>query len=282
MTSVAALIVTSNSQAWIRSTLESVRTQRRQPDAIVIVDDGSTDDTRAIIDDVLGGTAHVQRATSKAQDRTTRIAHNFLQGIRACAAEGADVVVLGDHDDLWHPARVGHQATQLANDPDALMVAGDGRIVDEHGRATSRTLRDTFPVPADWDDQPIGDQIAYAIRHSIATGGASALKPAAFAEGTIPRGWLHDRWWSLVATVRGGMRIDPAPVIDYRVSATQEVGLATGQQAKNTAERLQEAAKTAPQTLKKARALHDALRDRAITEEARRALSWPNLLKSLA
>ena len=280
MTSVAALLVTSNSQAWIRATLESVRTQRRQPDAIVIVDDGSTDDTRAIIDDVFGGTAHVHRATSKAQDRTTRIAHNFLQGIRACADH--DVVVLGDHDDLWHPARVGHQATQLANDPDALMVAGDGRIVDEHGRATSRTLRDTFPVPADWDDQPIGDQIAYAIRHSIATGGASALKPAAFAEGTIPRGWLHDRWWSLVATVRGGMRIDPAPVIDYRVSATQEVGLATGQQAKTTAERLQEAAKTAPQTLKKARALHDALRDRAITEEARRALSWPNLLKSLA
>lgn len=280
MTSVAALIVTSNSQAWIRATLESVRTQRRQPDAIVIVDDGSTDDTRAIIDDVLGSTADVQRATSKAHDRTTRIAHNFLQGIRACADH--DVVVLGDHDDLWHPARVGHQATQLANDPNALMVAGDGRIVDEHGRATSRTLRDTFPVPADWDDQPIGDQIAYAIRHSIATGGASALKPQAFQDLKIPEGWLHDRWWSLVATVRGGMRIDPAPVIDYRVSATQEVGLATGQQAKTTAERFQEAAKTSPQTLKKARELHDALRDQAVTDEARRALSWPNLLKSLA
>lgn len=280
MTSVAALIVTRNSQAWIRATLESVRSQRRQPDAIVIVDDGSSDDTRAIIDEVLHNDVHVERATSKAKDRTTRIAHNFLQGIRACA--DYDVVVLGDHDDLWHPARIGHQATQLANDPDALMVAGDGRIVDEQGRATNRTLRDTFPVPADWDDQPIGDQIAYAIRHSIATGGASALKPAAFAGQRIPDGWLHDRWWSLAATVRGGMRIDPAPVIDYRVSVTQEVGLATGQQAKTTTERLEQALKTAPQTLAKARDLHDALRSQAVSEQARKALAWPNLLKSLA
>ena len=280
MTSVAALLVTSNSQAWIRATLESVRTQRRQPDAIIIVDDNSTDDTMTIIDEVLNGTARVERATSRALDRTTRIAHNFLQGVRACADH--DVVILGDHDDLWHPARVGHQATQLANDPDALMVAGDGRIVDDQGRATSRTLRDTFPMPADWDDQPIEDQIAYAIRHSIATGGASALKPAAFADERIPDGWLHDRWWSLVATVRGGMRIDPAPVIDYRVSATQEVGLATGQQAKTTAERLQHAARTAPQTLKKARDLHEALRSQAVSAEARTALTWPNLLRSLA
>lgn len=280
MTSVAALLVTSNSQAWIRATLESVRTQRRQPDAIVIVDDNSTDDTMTIIDEVLNGTARIERATSRAQDSTTRIAHNFLQGVRACADH--DVVILGDHDDLWHPARVGHQATQLANDPDALMVAGDGRIVDEQGRATSRSLRDTFPVPADWDDQPIEDQIAYAIRHSIATGGASALKPAAFADERIPDGWLHDRWWSLWATVRGGMRIDPAPVIDYRVSATQEVGLATGQQAKTTAERLQHAARTAPQTLKKAHDLHEALRSQAVSAEARTALTWPNLLRSLA
>ena len=282
MTSVAALLVTSNSQAWIRATLESVRTQRRQPDVIVIVDDGSADDTRAIIDDVLKDTARIERATSKAKDRTTRIAHNFHQGIRACAEAGADIVILGDHDDLWHPARVGHQATQLANDPNALMVAADGRIVDEHGRASGKTLRDTFPVPADWDDEPIADQIAYAIRHSIATGGASALKPREFVDRNIPEGWLHDRWWSLVATVRGGMRIDPAPVIDYRISATQEVGLATGQQQKTPAERLTSALGSAPETLRKAQDLHRALGAQATTDEAKRALAWPNLLKSLA
>lgn len=282
MTTVAALIVTSNSQAWIRATLESVRTQRRQPDAIVIVDDNSTDDTKAIIDEVLNGTAQIERATSKAQDRTTRIAHNFLQGVRTCAAQGADIVVLGDHDDLWHPARVGHQATQLANDPDALMVAGDGRIVDEQGRATSRTLRDTFPVPADWDDQPIEDQIAYAIRHSIATGGASALKTSAFSDQRIPEGWLHDRWWSLLATVQGGMRIDPAPVIDYRISATQEVGLATGHQQQTTGERLRSAANSAPQTWRKAQDLHTTLRRAATSPPARAALGWPKLLHALS
>lgn len=282
MTSAAALIVTNNSQAWIRATLESVRSQRQQPDVIAIVDDGSTDATHAIVRELLGeADLHLERATSKAQSRTTRIAHNFHQGIRSCMRLGADIVILGDHDDLWHPARVGHQVTQLVNDPGALMVAADGRIVDEHGRASGRSLRDTFPVPADWSDEPIGDQIAFAIRHSIATGGASALKPEAFVDMTIPPGWLHDRWWSLAATVQGGMRIDPAPVIDYRVSATQEVGLDTGHQADSAGLRIVHAARKAPTTARKLADLR-ALRALAKDEGARRALTWPELVKALA
>ena len=277
--SVAALLVTSNSQRWIGRTLETIVGQDRPADAVVVIDDNSTDDTRRIIHDVLGGRATVVRATSRAGDTTTRIAHNFHQGIRACADH--EVVVLGDHDDLWHPGRIAHQVRLLADDPTAQMVASDGRLVDALDVAVGGTLRSTFPVPDGWSTLAAADQVAYAVRHSIATGGASALRPTAFADLSIPAGWLHDRWWSLVATVRGGMRLDDAVVIDYRVSDTQEVGLSRGRQDHSTARRVARAAQDAPEVLAKLGDIATRLRPLAADPQARRALAWPHLLRAL-
>ena len=67
-------------------------------------------------------------STTTSTDVTTRIAQNFVQGVRACAA--ADLVVLGDHDDVWHPSRVAHQVGMLGVWARAAMVASDGVLVD--------------------------------------------------------------------------------------------------------------------------------------------------------
>jgi len=276
---VAALLVTSNSARWIEATLESILAQTRQPDAFVVIDDNSTDDTRSIISSVLKGQALVYRATSRAADTTTRIAHNFRQGVRACADHA--VAVLGDHDDLWHPDRIEHQTRELSNHPSALMLASDGALIDAQGQSKEGSLRDAFPVPADWNDLTTLDQLRSVLRHSIATGGASALRPAAFADVVIPAGWLHDRWWSLVATVLGGMRIDGEQLIDYRVSGTQEVGLGQGRQRDSKLHRAASAATQAPMVLGKVRDLHAGLQPLTTDPTLARALSWAGLARAL-
>jgi len=161
-----------------------------------------------------------------ATDIHTRIASNFLQGVQHSQAE---IVLLGDHDDSWHPHRAGHQIAFLQQHPEAAMLASDGLIVGQEG-PSSRTLRDVFPVPADFNDWRSSQQFGYAVRHSVATGGASAIRPASFPDLRIPKGWLHDRWWSLVATAHHRLVIDPTVVIDYRVLDGQQVGLATQHQ----------------------------------------------------
>jgi hypothetical protein len=98
-------------------------------------------------------------------------------------------------------------------------------LIDEHGAAMPGTIRSTFAIPGDFNDQPIRRQSTYAVRHSIATGGACALRPAAMTDWSIPAGWLHDRWWSLAAVRMGRFEADPTPVIDYRVTSNQQVGL---------------------------------------------------------
>jgi len=278
---IAALLVTHNSERWLQETLESIANQTRKPDHIVVIDDNSTDSTVAILSE--HGIMPIA-ATTRATDVTTRIAQNFQQGIRE--VKDADIVVLGDHDDIWHQTRVERQASLLQGIGKAnagtsiLMVASDGTLVDENGNATSGTLRSTFPVVADWNELPADQQLNYALKHSLATGGASAIKPSYFADQEIPVGWLHDRWWSLLATVRLGMLIDIESVIDYRVHGSQQVGLNTGTQTMSADNKAKARTKSLSASMKKAKDLNGALRAKCATPSMRAELSWSRLLKS--
>ena len=172
----------------------------------------------------------VPPSRTPAIDPATRIAQNFHQVLRLAVTEGADLVVLGDHDDLWHRNRIKHQCAVLARNPSTAMLASDGFLIDEHGAAVAGTIRGTFPLLEDFNGQPLRARLTYATRHSIATGGASALRPARLSDWSVPPGWLHDRWWSVVSLRAGKFLADSTPVIDYRLSADQEVGLDAAQQ----------------------------------------------------
>ena len=228
MSSVAALVVTHDSERWIEATLRSILEQSLLPETVVVIDDASADRTLEIVVDVLGTDADVRAADTSASDRITRIAQNFEQGVRAC--EAYDIVVLGDHDDIWHPTRIEHQARLLADSPSVAMVASDGMLVDAEGQAVGGRLRTVFPVDDGFNVLSPAQQMRFTLRHSIATGGASALRPSLFADLTVPPEWLHDRWWSLVATAQESMLVDDVVVIDYRVTESQEVGLNRGTQ----------------------------------------------------
>ena len=224
---VAAVIVTHNSENFLGQTLHSIEDQSHPAQIRIAVDDHSSDATGDLLNH---GGFTVVRATSAADDVTTRIAQNFHQACREAVEQGADLIVLGDHDDVWHRDRIEYQVALLQQHTHIAMLASDGFLIDEHSAALPGTIRSNFPVPSDFNTRKLSAQLRYAVRHSIATGGASALRPAALSDWAVPAGWLHDRWWSLVALRAGRLWLDPSPVIDYRVSPNQQVGLNTSQQ----------------------------------------------------
>ena len=227
MTRVAALLVTHNSSHVIAPTLASVLQQSRVPDLLIAIDDNSTDGT---LNDLRESGFSTMQSTSTSLVPETRIAQNFVQGVRTAISHGADIVVLGDHDDVWHLNRVEHQAKLLASQESTAMVASDGFLIDEFGAAVPGTLRQTFPVPSDLMTLPPRKQWSFALRHSLATGGASAIRPSTLTDWSVPPRWLHDRWWSLEALRHKALMIDTTPVIDYRISVNQRVGLETAGQ----------------------------------------------------
>ena len=276
MPRVGVVLVTHDAQQWLGETLDSIAAQSVAPDRLVVVDDASADGTRAILE---ARGIPVLAAATTATDVTARIAANFEQGVRACS--GCDLVALGDHDDIWHPGRLAHQAGLLAGDAAALMVASDGRVIDATGRATGATLRQAFPVPAGWAAMAPAERMRHAVRRSLATGGASMIRPAGFPDLDVPPGWLHDRWWSLVATAAGGLVLDDATVIDYRVQAGQQVGLDPGRQRASGLARAGRAVAGAGEVAGKLRDLHGRLRPVATDETVRAALGWWQLAKAL-
>ena len=224
---VAAVLVTHNSDDFLEKTLDSIDAQSRLPDLRIAVDDLSTDST---VDALVGRGFQTSLATTSATDTVTRISQNFQQALRLAVSAGADLVILGDHDDVWHRDRIKHQFGVLMRHPDIAMLASDGFLIDAQGAAVAGTLRSHFPIPANFNTLKPRDQIAYSIRHSIATGGACALRPAAMQDWAVPVGWLHDRWWSLATLRAGRFLADSTAVVDYRLSPDQEVGLGNADQ----------------------------------------------------
>lgn len=273
MTTVAAALVTYESAGWLEQTLASIDAQTVRPDLIMVVDDGSTDGT---LDILAARGIEAIRSTSEADDVTTRIAQNFQQVVLACGE--ADLVVLGDHDDEWLPNRVERQRDLLETAPDALMVASDGDVMDVDGNRTGVTLRSVFPVSADWDSMAPPDRMAYVLRRSVATGGASMLRPGLFPTLDVPERWLHDRWWSLMAVARDGLLIDTESVIGYRVQDRQQVGLDTGAQAGGSLRRLRTLVGTGGSSMAKYRDLHRLLRPLAVDQEIAAAIRLRNVL----
>jgi glycosyltransferase involved in cell wall biosynthesis len=247
---IAVVLVTHNSQQFLPELLASIDRQTLQPDIKIAVDDNSTDSTRELL---ANAAFTVIPARGTDTDTTTRIAQNFVQVVTAAREAGANTVIIGDHDDVWHPHRIKHQHELLVTHEHVSVLASNGRTPEGN-------LRTTFPVPENFNESDIKTQWKYAVKHSIATGGASAIAPLRISMLSVPNGWLHDRWWSLRAVREASMWIDPELVIDYRVTPEQQVGLNTADQG-NTAKWLGRKLRQMPTTARKMKDISQLLAD---------------------
>jgi glycosyltransferase involved in cell wall biosynthesis len=109
---VSVVIPAHNAVATLDETLHSVRAQTHRALDIVVVDDGSSDDTRAL---ALG---------HGAADTRVRVLHQANAGVAAARNAGwrsarSELIAFVDADDLWAPTKI---ERQLA----ALQAAGPG------------------------------------------------------------------------------------------------------------------------------------------------------------
>ena len=277
--SVAVAVVTHNGASWIRDVLTSILRQSVSVDRVVVVDDHSDDATCEIVRSAFGSdvllTSARQPPTSTSSDTYSRIAANFVQAVRECGP--VDLVAVADQDDLWHQDRIARQVETIGA---SAMLASDGTLVDEGGRALGGTLRSVFPIPAGFASADAGVRMRMALRHSIATGSASLVRPRLLDERgvlDVPAGWLHDRWWSLAACAMDAMTVDDAVVIDYRIRADQVVGLDGGRQRGGRMTRLVGHGRRLRTTMSKVADVHDRLSVVAASDRIRAELTRPRI-----
>jgi glycosyltransferase involved in cell wall biosynthesis len=108
--STSVIIPAYNAASCLTGTLDSIAAQTCAPTEVIVVDDGSRDETAAI------ATAH------PAVTRVIRRTNGGICAARNDAIESSmgDLVMPLDADDLWHPLYVERMTAMMAAHPDAL------------------------------------------------------------------------------------------------------------------------------------------------------------------
>lgn len=208
-------------------------------------------------------------------DVYTRIAANFSAGI-AAASQSHRFIALSDQDDVWCRDRLSRQHARLRK-TGAVATIGDGQLIDEFDRVVDETLRDRFPILSDWITATPRARLESILRSPMATGAAMMIdRELTELALPIPRGWLHDRWFSIVATAAARLDVDDHIVIKYRISDQQAVGVRT-QVNKAAWRHALEAAKRPEKACRRVRDLN-RLRVIAAGQQMRSALTIPRLM----
>jgi GT2 family glycosyltransferase len=117
--SIAVIIPAYNGADYIAETIESVLRQTLPPSEIIVIDDGSQDDTVRIARSYEPGVKVISRPNS---------------GVSATRNVGASLVTADwlaflDQDDCWEPENLARQMAEIARVPDADFCYTDRRIL---------------------------------------------------------------------------------------------------------------------------------------------------------
>jgi glycosyltransferase involved in cell wall biosynthesis len=130
---VTVIIPCYNSSRFLRETIDSVLQQSHAGISIVAIDDGSTDNTREILDSY---GARVSVHTHPGY-RNHGVAASLNLGLTLAATE---LVAFLDHDDVWYPDKVKAQVEIFEQDADVDLVYCNGHVIDETGRKKHKIL----------------------------------------------------------------------------------------------------------------------------------------------
>lgn len=137
---VSVIIATLNGGAHVGAALASIRVQTRQPDEVIVVDVGSTDDTIEQLTHIAN--RYPRLRILEVHDRLTAPQARNL----ALAEVSSHFVATLDQDDLMAPDRLAVQLAGLAANPGAVAIASRLVSVDFTGAPQRRgTTADRTP-----------------------------------------------------------------------------------------------------------------------------------------
>ncbi|MBI1903430.1 MAG: glycosyltransferase [Planctomycetia bacterium] len=260
---ISILLATYNGAAWLPALLESVQSQTIGGWKLLARDDGSTDETR----DLLNLAAKRDRRMVVVEDSLGRLGvkGNFEQLLLRASSRGAPYLALADQDDVWLPEKLQRQRAAMQELEAAhgqrtpLLVHTDLRVVDEQLRTLhpSHTAHERIAR-----DCPGEDALRVALAHNFVTGCAS-LCNRALVELALPmpaEAVLHDWWLALCAAAAGHVAYVPKATVLYRQHRQNVVG-ASGIARLVKLSRWRRARENLRQSSAQARALARRLRD---------------------
>lgn len=205
--SISVVIPTYNGEKYLAQTLKSVQAQTHKDWELIVIDDGSKDDSAALVE------------TFAAQDNRIRVIRQENGGIARARNRGiseADparpYLAFLDHDDLWEPTALADMVKAAEDLPGSVGAHGKMRIIDNEGNPSTVSWENWFEQRKGVTDGKIREWRPHepttfavmALRSQIVTVGQVVVKKSAiegcelFDPAMVPAD-DYDFWLRLLA-----------------------------------------------------------------------------------
>lgn len=229
---ILVLLPVYNGSRFLRPQLDSILTQSHERLLILCRDDGSKDESRAILAEYQS--RHPQRIRVLDDDLGNLGARGSFSRLMEVALEvsqqdplvgSACYFALADQDDIWHPHKLQklldamlHLEQGDASVP--ALVHGDLRVVDQHGQEIAPSMAAYQGL------RPERDSLAAQLISNTVTGCTAMMNRALVQRSTPvpPESIMHDWWISLVASAFGRRQYLNEALVDYRQHGNNTIG----------------------------------------------------------
>ena len=216
---ISVALCTYNGSAYLEAQLDSILSQSRRPDEIVVCDDGSSDVTPAILEDYQR--EHPDLFDVHLNDENLGVTKNFERAISLCSG---DLIAISDQDDVWHPEKIERQVAAM-EEQGADLVCHDSQIVSDdlepRGRLWDRHIGSFDPTVSRTPTETFRE----LARRNVVQG-ASMLFRASYRDVVlpIPKRWQYDHYVALLVAATGCVHFLPERLLKYRQHQDQDIG----------------------------------------------------------
>jgi glycosyltransferase involved in cell wall biosynthesis len=212
---VAVLLSTYNGGKFLQNQLDSIYRQSLNNVLILVRDDGSTDETRKILE------------LEQAKGRLVLIegsknlgpAFSFFELLKTALHTKVEYFAFCDQDDVWHPKKLAQAISKLGDISGITpaMYCSTVELVDENLNQIGYT------------EIPKNIGFGNALVESIAAGCSMVINRTAaniIAKNLPQRAVIHDWWCYLVVSCFGQVFFDSTSYIKYRQHSNNSIGVA--------------------------------------------------------
>jgi glycosyltransferase involved in cell wall biosynthesis len=196
---VSVVIPVYNGARYLNEALQSILAQTEAPREVILVDDGSTDDSAILIQQVAASAPIPMRYTQQA-NHGTAAARN--RGIELAAGP---LIAFLDQDDLWLPQKLARQVALLRQQPEAGYSITHMEFFIEPGLIQPAWIR---------PERLQGAQVGYLPSCLLAR--RETFERVGMFDPSLPNGSDTD-WFGRVREAQIQIAIDPAVLVRNRI-----------------------------------------------------------------
>jgi len=218
--SIAVIIPSYNHAEYIGIALDSVLTQTRPAERILVLDDGSTDNSTEILE-------AYQEQGVEIYTQNNAGAHNCLNSLVQKAATDCSLIAILNSDDSWEPTRLEKAEKHFQKNPQDELLVTAFQLIDETGKALPSDHARAKWFEAVWSLQEKENLELHnwlGIANFAATSSNFVAKSSFLLSHPFANyRYIHDYYSLLHAAIRGTLALNPGKLLNYRVHSSNTI-----------------------------------------------------------